>query len=892
MASMNLPPRWLLRAKQLSVYSLVWFLAVWRSVALIGTAYQMELGNPSGAIVDTNNHDHYLIQRTVEAIDYSDNLGEPNWVSWDLTAGDIGSSGRSSSFYTDTTLPASFYHVTDGDYTGSGYTRGHMCPSVDRTDNTTDNKLVFYMSNIIPQTGDNNGGVWGGLEAYSDTLANAGDELLIICGPSAFDGSRIQPSGKVAIPGYDWKIVVVVPPGDGMAVDRITTSTRVIAVEIPNINGIAGIPWTSYVTSVNQIQADTGFTFFDALPPQVATVLRGLVDGTPAPAVTGFSPALGGTGTPVVITGTNFVAASAVSFDGAAASFTINSSTQITASVPGGATTGPITVITPGGVATSSSSFGMTNSDLVAILTQPASQTVDAGSAASFSVQALGAASLTYLWWKDGIALSDGGNLLGATSNCLSIASAGLTDVGSYSVVVSNYTGSVTSSIVMLTLNTNPPAIVTQPASQAVDVGSAALFSVWASGAAPLSYQWWKGGAALTDGGNLLGATSNCLSVASAGPADVGFYSVVVSNYSGSVTSVLVALTLNTNPPVIITQPANLTVLAGQNATFQVRATGTLPLAYLWRFNGASIGSATQSSYTRSNVQAADAGSYSVLLTNSFGSVTSAAATLTVQAAPPAQLIAQWSFDNTNSLSSPLPSTGSGSAALVGGTTAAWAGGSSTDTNAVNNAWNTTTYAAQGTGNKTAGVQFNVSTRGYQSLTISWDERLSNTGSKYVRLQYSTNGSDFIDGPVVTISAATVFQSKTNSLAGLPGVDDNPNFAFRVVAEFESTAIQTSNANYDTASTSSYGTGGTVRYDMVTVSGSPILVPSTLSVLSHGTNWFQLSAAGTAGQRYTLQCSSNLVTWTPMLTNTLPLIFTDTNLGPEALRFYRGVYSP
>ena len=64
--------------------------------ATIDASLQMQLGNPSGAIMDINNHDHYLIQRSVEAIDYSDNLGEPNWASWDLTASDIGDSGRST----------------------------------------------------------------------------------------------------------------------------------------------------------------------------------------------------------------------------------------------------------------------------------------------------------------------------------------------------------------------------------------------------------------------------------------------------------------------------------------------------------------------------------------------------------------------------------------------------------------------------------------------------------------------------------------------------------------------------------------------------------------------------------------------------------------------------
>src|SRR5215472_9446100 len=142
----------------------VWLWAMPDAKGIIDSSLQMQLGNPSNAAANTNDHNHYLIQRPVEAIDFSDNLGEPNWASWDLTSGDVGSSGRASSFYTDTNLPANFTWVTDSDYTGSGFDRGHMCPSGDRTDNTADNDLVFFMSNIIPQAADNNQGVWDSFE--------------------------------------------------------------------------------------------------------------------------------------------------------------------------------------------------------------------------------------------------------------------------------------------------------------------------------------------------------------------------------------------------------------------------------------------------------------------------------------------------------------------------------------------------------------------------------------------------------------------------------------------------------------------------------------------------------------------------------------------------------
>src|SRR5579871_6446601 len=225
-----------------------------QSRAYIDVTLQMQLGNPSGATNDPSNHNHYLITRTVEAMDYSDALGEPVWVSWDLTSGDVGSSGRSSSYFTDTSLPAGFYEVTDSDYNGVGginFNRGHMCPSEDRTDNVTDNDMVFLMSNIIPQAANNNQGVWGNFESYCRSLASSGNEILIICGPSGFGTNRI-PSGKAVIADYTWKIAVVVPPGSSNAASRITTGTRVIALKIPNNNSVSS-SWSNYVTSAAQI---------------------------------------------------------------------------------------------------------------------------------------------------------------------------------------------------------------------------------------------------------------------------------------------------------------------------------------------------------------------------------------------------------------------------------------------------------------------------------------------------------------------------------------------------------------------------------------------------------------------------------------------------------------
>ncbi len=337
--------------------------------AIIDASLQMQLGDPSGATADTNNSQHYLIQRTVEAIDYNDTFGLPNWASWDLTASDLGSSGRSPDFITDTNLPAGFYDVTTTDYGGSGFDRGHMCPSADRTDNDTDNGLVFFMSNIIPQASTLNSGIWADFENYCRSLAQSGNELLIICGPGGFNGSLIEPSQRVFIPGYVWKIAVVVPAGSGTALSRITTATRVIAIKIPNSDSVTG-SWQDYVTSARQIEADTGFTFFTALAPALADVLRDKVDGQVAspPIVSGFFPGSGAVGSSVTITGSSFSSASAVTFSGVDAAFQVDSDTQITATVPTNVVPGPISVTILTGTDISPTDFTVTgsNPDLVA----------------------------------------------------------------------------------------------------------------------------------------------------------------------------------------------------------------------------------------------------------------------------------------------------------------------------------------------------------------------------------------------------------------------------------------------------------------------------------------------------------------------------------------------
>ena len=266
------------------------------------------------------------------------------------------------------------------------------------------------------------------------------------------------------------------------------------------------------------------------------------------------------------------------------------------------------------------------------ITTQPVAQTQAVGASANFSVTATGTAPLAYRWLKNNVAVTNGVKFIGANSNLLVIAALTTADAGSYSVAITNLAGSVTSSVAPITV-VSAPSITTPPASVAVVSGGSANFTVTASGSTPLTYQWLKAGSPLANGGNISGATTATLTISPATSADAAGYSVIVSNALGTATSPAATLTVAV-PPAIVTAPTSATVIAGTNISFAVTASGTATLTYQWLKNNAVISGATSATLTLNNVSAADAANYSVTVTNAVGSVTSAAATLTVLVPP------------------------------------------------------------------------------------------------------------------------------------------------------------------------------------------------------------------------------------------------------------------
>ena len=234
----------------------------------------LTMGNPSGAITSISAPTNYLMDKAQYAMSYHRDNGTPNWVSWHLASSWLGSTPRQDDFRADTTLPSGWYRVGASSYSGSGYDRGHMCPSGDRTASVADNSSTFLMTNMIPQAPDNNQQTWANLETYCRTLAGQGNELYIISGGQGVSG--FINNGHVAIPTNTWKVIMVIPSGSS-DVSRVTTSTRLIAVVMPNQNGIS-TNWRNFRVSVDYVEGLTGYNFFSNVPASIQNVIESNID--------------------------------------------------------------------------------------------------------------------------------------------------------------------------------------------------------------------------------------------------------------------------------------------------------------------------------------------------------------------------------------------------------------------------------------------------------------------------------------------------------------------------------------------------------------------------------------------------------------------------------------
>jgi hypothetical protein len=221
------------------------------------------------------------------------------------------------------------------------------------------------------------------------------------------------------------------------------------------------------------------------------------------------------------------------------------------------------------------------------IVQQPLSQDVAAGGTAILSVAVSGTTPLGCQWQKDGLDLIDGGTISGSETTNLVLSSTTTNENGSYTIIITNAWGSVTSSAARLTV-VFPPVITSQPQSLIVTNGNPAGFSISVVGAAPLECQWQKNGLNLIDGGNLSGSETTNLVLSATTTNDAGNYTIVIANAWGSVTSSVANLTV-VSPPMITGQPQSLTIANGSPTGFGVAASGSPPLGYQWQKNGLDL---------------------------------------------------------------------------------------------------------------------------------------------------------------------------------------------------------------------------------------------------------------------------------------------------------------
>ncbi|SET37290.1 DNA/RNA non-specific endonuclease [Hymenobacter actinosclerus] len=245
----------------------------------------LTLGNPSGATTDAGQPTNYLLSKPQYALSYHRDRGIPTWVSWHLDATWRGSAARQDDFRADNTLPAGWYQVGGSSYSGSGFDRGHQCPSADRTSTVADNSATFLMTNMVPQAPRNNQQTWANFENYTRTFLSAGNEVYLLCGSYGKGGTGSNgfattlDQGRVTVPARLWKVVVVLPVGDNDAT-RLSPSTRVIAIDTPNDNALSA-DWSQYRVSVDAIEAATGLDLLSAVPTSVQQVLEARVDNGP-----------------------------------------------------------------------------------------------------------------------------------------------------------------------------------------------------------------------------------------------------------------------------------------------------------------------------------------------------------------------------------------------------------------------------------------------------------------------------------------------------------------------------------------------------------------------------------------------------------------------------------
>lgn len=230
----------------------------------------LDLGNPTNA---TTNPDNFLMVKTTFALSYNNSLQHANWVSWETNATYLGTTDRTNDFAPDMALPMDFVRVQPNAFFTTGFDRGHILPSADRTFNTAENRETFLMTNMIPQAPGLNRSSWNNLEQYCREYVQSGYRLYIIAGAygTGGDGSAgaAERLGGVNVPKRNYKVIVATK---AKTVENITRDAVVIATDFPNSELITqNRDWVRFITTAAEIEKNANINLFERLPASLQT---------------------------------------------------------------------------------------------------------------------------------------------------------------------------------------------------------------------------------------------------------------------------------------------------------------------------------------------------------------------------------------------------------------------------------------------------------------------------------------------------------------------------------------------------------------------------------------------------------------------------------------------
>jgi len=215
----------------------------------------------------------FIIERPQYVISYSSELNSARWASWYVDKNSFGTVKRfKGNFITDATLPANYTIIRHSDYTNTGFDRGHLVKSEERTQTVEDNKATFYLTNVIPQHPNLNRKIWAQLENYRKKLAKDNKQLFIVAG-GLYSENLQRINEKIAIPDSCWKVILILDSGKNVA--DIDTNTQIIAVMMPNDSTSKNFKdWKIFLTTARSIEQSTGFNFFPKINFDIQEIIE------------------------------------------------------------------------------------------------------------------------------------------------------------------------------------------------------------------------------------------------------------------------------------------------------------------------------------------------------------------------------------------------------------------------------------------------------------------------------------------------------------------------------------------------------------------------------------------------------------------------------------------